>query len=380
MIYVYERLAAFRRSRWGDIVWLGLLAVLVVLVSWLSRPRGTGWSPVLLGGWAILLAGIGVLWWRRSHPVLVLVGTTAVALTYYLLGYPPGPEPLPFVVALYAAAGHGPRKVSWTTVALVPVVVGSVEIIRNEPRENLALVMAVLALVVVSGELARARRASVQALEDRALAAERTREQEAARQVAEERLRIARELHDVLAHHLSVISIQAGAAAVRGRERPEVVDDALRTIRASASEALTEVRSALGVLRAEPAPTLAGLADLLARTRAAGPAVELTVDGELTDLPATVQSAAYRIVQEALTNVVRHSGATAARVRLCRQPTCLIVEIGDDGRGTADAARDGYGLRTMRERAAALGGDLDVDTAGPRGVRVSARLPMTGQA
>jgi signal transduction histidine kinase len=240
---------------------------------------------------------------------------------------------------------------------------------------------------VFLGEAVRNRRAYVAELRDRAKRAERTREEEARRRVDEERMRIARELHDVVSHSIGVISVQAGVAAHLLERRPDKAGEALATIRQASDEALDELHAMLGVLRQPdgraplaPAPGLAQLDALVAMAEGAGLRVEVDARGA-PHLPPAVDLACYRIVQESLTNVVRHAGASSVTVTVAADGDTLVVEVTDDGPG-APGAGNGNGTRQgivgMRERARALGGTLE---AGPRpegGFRVSARLPTMG--
>jgi signal transduction histidine kinase len=384
----YARVVSAVRSPVGDAIGLAAVAGLVLAGAWLAAGGdATARQPWQVGA-LLLVVGVAVLWWRRRFPLAVLVITASTAVAYYLLDFPAGAEPLAFLVALYAAASEGYRWVSWLAVPAAPLVVETAELAAGHDLEtsDLVLVGVTLLAVVALGELSRARRAYLREVEQRARTAECGRVEEAARRVAEERLRIARELHDVLAHHLSVISIQAGAALLRGGSRPELTGQALETIRAAAAQALGEVRATLGVLRGTngtevagepaPAPTLTRLPELVDRARAAGVRAELTIDDPMPGLPAAVQSGVYRIVQEALTNAVRHAQATMIRVDLAYTPGQLRVQIRDDGRGaTGDGHRDGHGLRGMRERISTLGGRLEAGPLDSGGFRVQAWLP-----
>jgi signal transduction histidine kinase len=226
----------------------------------------------------------------------------------------------------------------------------------------------------------------------RRLAAERTRAEEARRRAGEERMRIARELHDVLAHNISLINVQAGVALHLMDEQPGQSRSALQAIRQASNDALGELRSVLDVLRQgdeapprSPASGLAHLDSLVAGAGATGLAVRTEVEGTPRPLPAGTDLAAYRIVQESLTNVTRHAGPASATVLVRYGQDNLTVQVDDDGKGpeppsAADASlRPGRGLVGMRERVAALGGEL---TTGPRpggGFRVLARLPVDGE-
>jgi signal transduction histidine kinase len=384
----YGRVLGVVRGPVGDLAGLTLLGGVVLVGSRLAAlgdPQARGPWPI---GAVLLVVAVVALWWRREFPSPVLAVTAAMSVAYYLLGFAAGAEPLPFLVALYAAASEGHRLASWLSVPIAPVVIELTEIAGGHDLEtgDLALVMVTLVAVAALGELSRARRAYVHEAEERARAAEHGRAEEAGRRVAEERLRIARELHDVLVHHLSLISIQSGAAIMRRRSRPEFADQALETIRAAAHEALDEVRTTLGVLRNDaadpaigtnPVPALARLPVIVERANSADVRVELDVDGTPRDLPAPVEADAFRIVQEALTNAVRHARAQLVRIRIVHAPDGLIIEVCDDGHGEFEdsAARPGHGLSGMRERALLLGGQLEAGPLETGGFRVWARLP-----
>jgi signal transduction histidine kinase len=238
------------------------------------------------------------------------------------------------------------------------------------------------------GEAVRARRAYVAELRDRAERAERTREEEARRRVDEERLRIARELHDVVSHTIGVISVQAGVAAHLLERRPDKAAESLAAIRQASDEALGELHAMLGVLRERdgdggtplaPAPGLDELDALVAQAAGAGVEVQVSLEGAPRPLPAAVDLACYRVVQESLTNVVRHAGASRAEITVRHDDGRVVVEVTDDGHGpngSGNGKSGGQGIVGMRERARALGGTLE---AGPRpggGFRVQAVLPV----
>jgi signal transduction histidine kinase len=243
-----------------------------------------------------------------------------------------------------------------------------------------------VATVLLAGaELVRGRR-------ERTAALRLGREQEARRRAEEERLRIARELHDVLAHNISLINVQSGVALHLLDQQPEQARSALSIINEASADALREVRSVLGVLRGvdeqvprTPTAGLAALGELVKRSAAAGVAVEVEVQGRRRPLPTSVDLAAFRIVQESLTNVARHSGADAARVKLGFDQRELTVQVDDDGVGAVRSGSangeplGGNGIAGMRERAVALGGVLDAGARGGRGFRVAARLPLEGE-
>ncbi|MGW5197526.1 sensor histidine kinase [Streptomyces spiralis] len=335
--------------------------------------------------YALLSVACGLLLWRKRHPVFVAYGTAVATLAYFAAGYPYGPVFLAVAVSCFSAVVAGHRRAAWASVGLLWAghALIALWLYRWLPPpgdtasswgQQLVIATWVVAVVAVS-ELGRVRREQ--------WAKERAERAQAARRRADaERLRIARELHDVLAHSISVINVQAGVGLALLDTDPEQARTALTTIKAASKEALGEVRQVLDTLRAPgaapraPAPGLDRLPELVDQAASAG----LTVDvkGSPPRLPPGTDLAAFRIVQEALTNVVRHSGSRNARVRLDHDGDTLRLRIDDDGPATgADAGGSGNGLAGMRERAAALGGTID---AGPRpdgGWRVLAALPLT---
>jgi len=340
---------------------------------------------------ALLLALVApvALVWARRRPVPVVWVVGAATLTYLLADYAYGPVLLGFVLAVGNAVVRGHRAAAWSTVAVLLVVhVGLGGVWRDEGWSwQLPLGVTAWTLVVLGGaELVRVRG-------ERAGAARRAAAETAQRRANEERLRIAREVHDLVAHHMSLINVQAGVALHLVERRPEQAQPALLAIRDASKEALVELRSLVAVLREEgevaprtPVSMLDTLDDLVARTAHAGLTVDRTVAGDVRSLPAPVGLAAARIVQESITNVVRHSGARRAVVGLEYGPDTLAVQVDDDGTGGpvavgAGRATDvdaGNGLRGMRERAVALGGTLTVGAAPGGGFRVRAVLP-TGE-
>jgi signal transduction histidine kinase len=337
---------------------------------------------------ALLLIGPVALLFRRRWPEAALAVTFVAAAGYAATGYPRGPAGFPaFAFAVASAIMMGRHAFTWGVVAIaLPAFVWLPYVHPDVEEASRSLVVAAelvawVPLLAAASEIARIR------VERRAERAHAERE-EARRRASEERLRIARELHDVLAHNISLIGVQSGVALHLLDERPEHARPALEAINEASEEALRELRSVLDVLNrglgedgewAPRSPT-AGLRDLdglLRRTRAAGVDVRFTVEGEARPVPPEVDLAAFRIVQEALTNVVRHAGAGArATVRLLYSPAELAVQIDDDGTGAnGSAERAGRGMAGMRERVHALRGAF---AAGPRpgqGFRVRARFP-----
>jgi signal transduction histidine kinase len=332
--------------------------------------------------YALLAVGPIALLFRRRYPVPVLLVTFAATLTYWTTDYPRGPIFFALIVAFVNAimaahriAGVAAAVAGWLAFPWLPYFAG------NEPRPGLAGTLGLLAWLLVLltvGEVARVSRA-------RAAESARSRAEEARRRASEERMRIARELHDVLAHNISLINVQAGVALHLMDEQPEQARTALTAIRQASKDALGELRSVLDVLRQSgeaesltPERGLDELDDIVSRASAAGLEVNVEVNGTPRPLPADVDLAAFRIVQEAVTNVARHAGEATATVRLAYGEGDLTVQIDDDGRGGPPSTNSGRGITGMRERAAALGGRL---VAGPRpggGFRVRAELPVDG--
>jgi signal transduction histidine kinase len=339
---------------------------------------GRPYEPV---AWTLLVLSAAGLLLRRWSAVAALVATAVPVWVYLALGYPGGPVYLAVIGALISALVQGRRVVAWVGLAVgYPLFVWVAPLVAGQPPPQPATAVGTAAWLVACAavvEMVKSRR-------ERAVEFRRTRAEESRRRAGEQRMAIARELHDVLAHHISLISVQAGVALHLMDEQPEQARTALTAIRQASRESLGELRSVLELLRhgedgapRAPAPGLEALDALVERTSAAGLPVTVEVTGTARPLPAAVGLAAYRIVQEALTNVTRHAGRPAtATVRLDYAPDQLLVEVTDDGPGAEDTSGTGSGLLGMAERAAALGGQLD---AGPRpggGFRVAARLPV----
>ncbi|MEV0324109.1 sensor histidine kinase [Streptomyces sp. NPDC050658] len=343
----------------------------------------------------LMVVGATALIFRRRAPWIVLGVTCSASVTDLVTGEFRGAVVMSAVVALYTVAATTDRPTTWR-VGLVTMagLTGVATLVGPLPwyaQENLGI-FAWTGMAAAAGDAVRSRRAFVDAIRERAERAERTREEEARRRVAEERLRIARDLHDVVAHHIALVNVQAGVAAHVMDKRPDQAKEALSHVRDASRSALNELRATVGLLRqtgdpeapTEPAPGLARLDDLVDTFRHAGLPVEVTLGDAVTELPAGVDLAAYRIIQEALTNVQKHAGTGAkAEVSVVRVGPNIEVTVLDDGPGAvADPERDsggGHGLIGMRERVSALGGRC---TAGPRyggGFRVHAILPVTAE-
>jgi signal transduction histidine kinase len=328
------------------------------------------------------LAGVLVLLVRRQHPFVVLAVITAVTILLPV----DGPISIPLIVVLYTI---GSRHSGETAIAAAGAVVavGFVYRLAGGPDFSSADLLGLALLCAVStgiGLYRGSRRASLDRLRERAELLDRERELLAQRAVAEERVRIAQELHDVVAHNVSLIVVQAQAlGATAGDERVTEATDGIADL---GREAMAEMHRTLKLLRGgdggdpalAPQPGLGELDDLLERTRGAGVGIDLTVEGEPRPLSQSVDLSAYRIVQEALTNVVKHAGRAHTTVTLGYRPDTLELTIADSGDTPPQPTAGGHGLVGMRERAALFGGTL---TAGPRdgrGYEVHASLPYDG--
>lgn len=408
--------------------------VLVCMVAGsFVRPHGEGGTtssvrpPDALSLTLMVLCAAALVF-RRRRPMAVLAVTAALSLVELVTADPRAPVAMSAVVALYTVAASTDRPTTWRVgLPTMTVLTGAAMLDGPVPwyaQENLGL-FAWTGMAAAAGDAVRSRRAFVHAIRERAERAERTREEEARRRVAEERLRIARDLHDVVAHHIALVNVQAGVAAHVMDKRPDQAKEALGHVREASRAALSELRATVGLLRqsgdpeapTEPAPGLARLDELADTFRNAGLPVEVARTDQGTALPAAVDLAAYRVIQEALTNVRKHAGHMAtAEVSVLRVGPNVEITVLDDGMGegpgpgtethneneTGDTHKrhdghnsrlghnrpDGYnghdghdghgghGLLGMRERVTALRGAL---TAGPRyggGFRVHAILPV----
>jgi signal transduction histidine kinase len=343
-----------------------------------------GREPLDVLGIGLLAAGPLSLYWVRRAPLPVLAFTLATTLAYWALDYPRGPAFVALAIAFAAAVFQGHRGAAWLSAAIawpgfawLPGWVGDAPAPALGKLIGLAAWIFVLAAVV---ELLAFHKARTQE-------AERARRQEEIARTGQERLRIARELHDVLAHNVSLINVQAGTALHLLDKQPERARPALEAIKEASSETLREVRSVLGILRGpgeeaprSPTAGTAGVEELISRTAAAGISVASEVRGEPRPLPASVDLAVYRILQEALTNVARHAQPAVATVRLTFAEDDVTLEVEDDGARNGEPHTAGNGISGMRERVAALGGDFSAGPRGESGFRVSARLPLGGGA
>ncbi|WP_285665227.1 sensor histidine kinase [Actinorhabdospora filicis] len=371
-----------RPRNWVDPA-LAATAVATLVTDVLLMPGG-----VRFGALAVAVVYGGVLAVRRRFPRAVLVATLVGLVAYSLLTGPGMVATVPLLVAVFTAtdAGHGLLAALLVDPPLLAVVTKAV--LTPQPGQTVRDVVQTAFLPVgwflaawVLGKVTRQRREYVAQVEARAAEAVRTREEVARRRAGQERLRIARELHDTLTHAISVIKVQAGVAVHLAAKRGDDVPDSLVAIRDASRTATRELRRTLEVLR-DPDDTApgAGLADLprlIADSRAAGVTAALSIVGEAFPLPSDVDLAAFRVVQEALTNVARHSGASAAEVEVSYGDVELTVAVTDAGRGdTASPPVPGIGLIGMRERVTALGGRLSAAPTAGGGFAVRAVLPL----
>ena len=381
--------AAARSIRGSDAVLAALVAAAQVAGTAALSAHGGPLMAADAPAYALLVLMAVPLAARQRWPRGVLAVVAALAFVYAALGYPSGFFTVAIAVALYSVAVAGRRGAAVGGLVAIVGGFGALGLLTgrghfSDPSSALWFT-GWLALSVALGEVVRGRESYLEQIRQRAVEAERTREEEARRRASEERLRIARELHDVLAHRISTITVRSGVALHLLDRQPEQAREALAAINESSREALRELRETLGILRQvdepeprAPRPRLAQLDELIERTNDAGTPVQVEVSGESRELPTGVDLAAYRIIQESLTNVVRHAKGAVAHLAISYRPADLVIEVQND---TIDGAPSiatsaGHGLLGMRERAAALGGELE---AGPRpggGFRVRARLPL----
>jgi signal transduction histidine kinase len=313
--------------------------------------------------------------WRRRAPLVTFAITTAATFAYAIAPLPDPPLMFAALLSFYTVAAHTPRRVSLTCAALVVFVGAPFALVVGDESDA-----ADVAVGYFAGITAWALGDAMRAQRERAAWLEERRRDEASRAAADERARIARELHDVVAHHVSVIAVQAEAAQAVFTTRPDRAQQAMADVATTARRALVELRRLLTVLRteggSEPQPDLGSLDELVEAVRGAGLEVRVEERGDARPLDAVVGLTAYRIVQESLTNVIKHAAARRADVQLDYADRSLIVTVSDDGTAVAPPGNGGHGLVGMRERVAVLGGSLD---AGPRasgGFSVRATLPL----
>jgi len=320
----------------------------------------------------------GALWWRRRRPVTVLLIVASVTVVAFALSPARDPSSPALAFAVYAVSAYGARRVRlWVAGTAIALIAGAVALLLLSDFQTARVLLPAGATSLVAwviGDYVRSRR---QFFIDVVARHRQEREQAA----EDERLRIARELHDVVAHNVSLMAIQAGAARVSG----SAGTDALRSIETTARDTLAELNRLLGVLRKDangaprtPQPSLAQVETLLQPARDAGLEVTVRVRGEARSLPAALDLSAYRIVQEAITNVLKHAHATRVEVGIKYEPDALILTVSDNGHGANEpvGAYSGHGLIGMRERVELFGGQLGAGSSSLGGFTVRARLPV----
>jgi len=367
-----------------------VLAIVVFLASLFHSSKDPNqdfliraFSDVSIAGFIFIAVASGALYWRRYRPLVVLGLTLTVLALSTGLGYPYDFFGLP--IALYSV-GRYVTNDRWSDAGLgVAIAVAAIsELVDEGPVEDIGGAFFVLFLVWFIGRRIRIRGDYLILLQERAAQLEREQESEARRAVAEERTRIARELHDVVAHQVSLMTVQAGAAKTVAADDPAGALRAMDAVEKAGRQALNELRHLMGVLRPEtdvdglgPQPGVADVPRLVEHLAEAGLHVSLKMAGVQTGLPARVDLSTYRIIQEALTNVLKHAGPSArTEVRLNTDNHGVAIEVLDNGQGTTILPGSGHGIAGMRERAQLLAGSLD---AGPRpggGFQVIAHLPI----
>ncbi|MFE3190105.1 sensor histidine kinase [Nocardia sp. NPDC059240] len=389
-----------RHSRFVDVATAVLLCALATYASAIANHPGEGSTIVyrtpslavfLLSG----LASLALLW-RRQYPLAVLVVTTGCGIAIGALGFELSVinTGAAFVAMYTVGSWLEPRTVKITAPpAVLALLIAS---FLHQPTPILTGArISVVAGFLVAGALSEAtrnRRNYLAALHARAELAERTREDEAQRRVGEERVRIARELHDIVAHHMALAHAQASTAAYLLQSKPDQAQEMLDQLANTTSTALRELKATVGLLREddgdaplEPTPGLDQLPELLTSFERAGLATTLIVNGAPRPLSSGTDLTAYRIIQEALTNVTKHAGTATATVRLAYSRQLLTISVVDDGtaelaRGEEDSEITGYGLIGMNERAASVGGHLHAGRRPDGGFEVTTELPLEPQA
>ncbi len=355
----------------GRLDWVIAAGVAASLVA-------AGHPAPVLGTVLLALSGLALVA-RRKAPIAVLAATGLTALGYQAVGV--DVPVIAFLFAVYSTmrAGHRVVTVAGSVLMLAALPLAALVSPRDlttyeafaQSRDVLQIAWLIAA--AAAGEALRQA-------ERRADEAERTREETALRRANEERLHIARELHDSLTHQISVIKLQAEVAVHLAQKRGEEVPESLLAIRDAGREAARELRATLEALRDDdknPPHGLDDVPDLVQRARSAGLDAQLTIEGRRDDVPAAVERTAYRIVQESLTNIARHAAAATADILIDCRPDALLIRVDDDGTASPDTApKPGVGLLGMRERVTALGGRLDAAPRSEGGFTVRAELPV----
>jgi signal transduction histidine kinase len=368
----------------------GVLAFGILLANGAALGQRRNGHALTLSGSLLIIAGALFMVLRRRMPISSLCLTTIVGITYTITQQAKSPIGLFMACAAYTVVQRTERRTRAAAIVSVVAVTVVAAAVYTDGELFANLVNGLVVLIGAAiGEATQYRRAYLRELEERAVQAEQSRDEEAQRRVMEERLRIAHELHDVIAHHIALMNVQSGVAAHVLRSQPDEAERALALVRSGGRTVLQELTVLLGVLRRSgsplptaPTPSLHELDALIRSFTAAGVQVEWTPPAAPGVLPDVVELTAYRVVQESLTNVLKHAPGAAARVSICRDVGSLSVEVSDSG-GTSPAAGHlgGHGLIGMRERVTAVGGTLDAGPQSAGGFSVRAVLPLeTGDA
>ena len=381
-----------------DVLLAVVCAGIGVMTELVKLPENEGYRDGTAVSVGLALAATVPLVWRRTHPAAVMVVVAAAMGLHGWLLFPGTGPFLGLLAALYAVAAYGSPRAARVSLAFVvgvqPIAVAHPDDPNFNSWGDVLVGVVIFTAVWVFGDSRRVRRLHLEVAEERAARAERERDERARAAVQEERTRIAREMHDIVAHSVSVMVVQAGAARRMVTRDPAAAVVATGEVEETGRAALRDMRRVIGVLRAdsdeaaaetrpraalEPQPGMADVAELVSTCRDAGLDVRVRTDGEVRALPSGVELAAYRIIQEALTNTMKHAGPARAEVRIAYEDDVLTVVVADDGRGVgldADPDGTGHGLPGMRERVTVYGGDLDAGPHPGGGFRVRARLPL----
>jgi signal transduction histidine kinase len=368
--------------RLGALVRVAVATGVTVLMIVSAGRLGAGNRDLDLLGYGLLIISGAALAAYRRWPVAALLTVTVAHFAYQARTYQEGEKLAYFaIIAALLLVTHEGRW-QWTVGAAG---ISSVALVTSATRPGLESdplpALIAMATAILLGLWLRTRSQLIAEARERAEQAERTKEEEARRRVDEERLRIAREVHDTGAHSIATINVQAGVAVHVLDKRPEQARDALVAIKQASADAMRDLRSTLGMMRGvgrvsrSPSPRLAQLDDLVAMARDAGLQAEVDVHGEGRDLPSSVDLAAYRILQESLTNVIKHARARRVTLSLSFGARRIALRVDDDGRGPTAPSNDGNGIRGMRERAELLGGSLTAAARAEGGFSVQAALP-----
>lgn len=377
-----------RRVAAADVLLAVGVAIMTISALFLSDEPGARAADPLGVGLLVVLALPFVV--RRRRPVWVVVMVGLIALVVFVLGYPGGPPTIALLAALYVVAAAGHR---WWTIIVVMLFAGVGllyrSLVEQDPPVSILLDSALFVLVSLLGEAVHARRRLASEVAERLRLAAAEQEADGRRRVTEERLRIARELHDVMAHSVTSMAVQAGAASDVLDARPDEARRVLQSMRRTARQAMQELRATVSLLRDDSSeqsanltsstmtPGVAHLDELAETLRVSSLEITVARRGAVEALPPSVDLTAYRVVQEALTNVARHARATVAHVEVTIGARSLVVQVDDDGVGPRDAPSAGFGLRGLAERVAALDGSMRTGTAPSGGFRLRVEIPIT---